>query len=546
MVTTLSNNSDLFAEFHLPEQNLKKLSFCSHKPKPFHDWLESLPLTQINHVSVVFYKLLPEINHLNINADQRLTLLNDLRPHIHLCIEGLANDFLKQSLNMTDNMTKIAAVAQALQRHLCDGYMLAIKALLQTTKRSTSDDAALSQATYYAIHGLGQLLYRCYQLYIPRPPAIWRKLNQLQQIAIDHQFNQLQIHDDLLVSRTSLSCEHAYTRLLVLACSNTNQLRQVDILHLYNALEQWSSMTSSPPITEDEHSIYWIDKASDNGPFYKTRYKGDSRDSLYTVNLQPLIDLLDTHQSQSENSNITEIPVQFRQSLIAHLLACWQEKQERRQPRRQSNIELEVCIGLKAAHQQLLQGRSFDEFLGKSNSPNIPTGFNRPTTESINYEDSSNGHFEDGTRANSIQVTATDISDDGYCLRWERDIPPQIKSGEMVLLRKQDCDRWYVGTIRWAQRLNRNTYVGVQILPGYAEASAASTTLDNGTTTPFFRTVILRGDNNASGDSLLTPAIPFALQQNIELHANDHCDKAKLTHLWLNSGTVSQYSYRSL
>ncbi|MFT6388666.1 MAG: hypothetical protein ACJAUP_002049, partial [Cellvibrionaceae bacterium] len=139
-----------------------------------------------------------------------------------------------------------------------------------------------------------------------------------------------------------------------------------------------------------------------------------------------------------------------------------------------------------------------------------------------------------------------DISDHGYCLRWSHIVPSQIKSGEVILLKKPGTNQWQVGAIRWVQRLNRHTYVGVQILDGFAQASAASTILKNGSETPFFRTVLLTDENSTEISSLITPTIPFAPQQKIQLQTENDYQQAKLHHLLLSSGSISQYSYKSL
>ncbi len=545
VVSTEPDNRDLFAEFQLPEQDLKRLTFCGSKPRQLQTWLDELPATQVKNISIVFYKLLPEINHLDINYGQRLGLMGILRPYAHRCIEGLADGFLKQPLSLSDNMTKIAAIAQALQRHLCDGYMLIIREILQSNNSGESLSARtsyeLSMALYYAIHGLGQLLYRSYQLYVPRPPMLWKKLNQLHELTIAYGLETNFIKDELLESRNGLSAQQAYYRTLILACSNTNQLRQADTHYLYNALEQWASMIDLHSVANDKSSFYWIDKESDEGPFYKTRYSGPASDSLCAINLQNLVDLISTHQISTSEKALSEIPIHFRQSLITHLHTCWTHENERAHPRKQVNIELDVCIGLKAAHQQLRNGIPFDTFLNNGNEPP------KSSLTMDGYTSVDHIHYESETQADSfMKVVATDISDKGYCLQWSRNVPPQVKAGEIILLKKPDDESWQVGAIRWAQRLNSNTYVGVQVLEGYAEPSAASTKMQDGQSTPFFRTVLLKDKQTAEIMSLITPTIPFAPQQNIELQAEGTCNQAQLVQLLLSSGSISQYSYRSL
>lgn len=555
--TGVSEYQNLFNEFQLPQQDAKKLSFCGAKPRQVQTWLNELAIVDNKQISILFYKLLPEVNHLDISAGQRLGLMSLLRPQVHHCIDTLAKDFLKQPLSMNENMNKIAAIAQALQRHLCDGYLLTIRQFLQEEKRSTANTEALSLAIYYAVHGLSQLLYRSYQLYVPRPPLLWKKLHQLFELTQRHQLENKIIPDNLLNKRTGLSIKQAYMRALILDCSHCNQLRQIDIEYLYHLLEEWSPMVNLVPARQGADFLYWIDLAANSGPLYQSRYpqsqnQGTPSDSLVALNLQALQSLLANHATTTHDNNIVEIPIHVRQSLLSHLNTCWNRELQRIHPRTQSNIELEVCVGLKAAHQQLLGNSSFNEFLQKhgcsdtQDTMNGLVGFNANQAHGLTSNQSTDRYSANELAQDFIPAVATDVSEQGYCLRWDQLVPPQIKAGEIILLREKGTLCWQAGAIRWTQRLNRHSYVGVQLLEGKAFASAASTTLDDGMATPFFRTVLLKDEERSDISSIITPIIPFAPQQQIQLQTDENCQKVRLHHLILSSGSISQYRYQTL
>jgi hypothetical protein len=534
---SIDNISEVFSEFLLPEQNLKQLTFCGHKPRQLQKWLEELPVTQTNHISVVLYKLLPEINHLEINGSQRIGLLGLLRPLVHTCVNGLADDFVKQSLSLSENTSKLAAIAQALQRHYCDGYLIAIKQLLETKKFSEQE---LSIAIYHAAYGLSQLLYRSYQLYIPRPPHLWKKLNLLYIIAKHYRLLKKAIPDPLLETKKSISCEHIYFRTLILACSNTNQLRQVDIQYLNRCLESWSSLVNFPKANTNDSHIYWLDLGSDEGPFYKSLHEGEIDEHIHAIDKQNLIDLLQSYNAHSEKSNpvIEEIPMHFRQSLITHLLTCWQKQLDRQQPRKEVNTDLEICIGLKAAHQHLLNGMSFSEFIPDDSH------LDQITLEG-NFSFNANMADTENEISPKYNVMATDISDNGYCLKWSDEVPPQVKSGELVLLREIGKEQWRMGTIRWAQRLNCHTYIGIQLMNGVVKATAVNTTLENGQLSPYFRAMLLKESGNDTKVTVITPTVPFEPLQQVKLYTEDKLEsEIKLKELLLSSGSISQFSFR--
>lgn len=543
VITPEVNPRALFAEFNLPQPTLKQLSIGSQRPRDLQMWLDGLPVIQTRQVSALLYKLLPDINHLDINGRQRLALMEVLRPFVNQCIERLAADFLKHPLSLSATTTKTAAIAQALQRHLCDGYLITAKQLAQGETLPDGDRPALALALYYSLHGLGQFLYRCYQLYVPPPPGVWKKLHQTYLAAKYFELGADAIPDSLLRSRKSLSCEQTYYRCLIMASSQTNQLRELDIGNLYHASEEWAAMVQLIPARKAEASLYWVNLEADSGPFYGFRHQGLPSSYLYGIDYQHLLDLLQSHKQQPENPGVIAIPTHIRQSLFQHLLTCWQEPLKRQFPRQPAHLELEICIGLKAAHDRLLHGRSFADFIGDDNNSDYN---NSDNGIEANF-DALDGLTTSGERADKPSpvepVIATDISDHGYCLQWTGPAPIPIKTGEIILLRTPGATDWQAGTVRWAQRLNHHTYIGVQVLAGYAEASAASTRLQNGTITPFLRTLLL---HSADSDdvSLLMPTIPFCVKQQVDLQQHQSRHEIELTHLLLSSSAINQYRYR--
>lgn len=518
---------DIFDEFDLPKQTQSELTLCSHKPRHLKALLESLPSTQNMHVSAVLYKLIPELNQLILNGSQRLELLKIIRPYVYNCTHGLTEHYLKHPLSLEENTTRVAAIGHSLQRRLCDGYMICAKQLL--TSGNIDVDTEFASALYYAIHGLGQLLFRCHQLYTLRPTNIWKKLHYLYLLAKEFNIEQEIITDPLLETQRIFSIEKAYFRILVLGCSNTNQLRQMDITILYRALEKWSALITLQTLdNKSESSIYMVDLTSDRGPSYLSK-NTSSPSSTFVIDFSKLIETLCDAPSTNIDENI--IPAHNRQTLLAHLLKTWKNQQQRTMDRISSNVMIEICVGLKSAHEKLITGTEFEEIFEQSRE--FPFG------------DASNTDKSDSTSSTIFSVSANDESREGYCLCWTEKIPPQIKAGEVLLLRKKGHTEWKIGTIRWAQRLNGNAYVGVQLLDGRLEAAAASTTLENGETTPFFRSVLLKPEYSDQKTNLLTPTIPFNSNQMIQLQLREGCQKAQLTQLLTSSGSVSLFNYRT-
>src|SRR5690554_5510397 len=89
----------LLNRLSLPPQDLPQLTFCEGcKEAQVRAWVKALPMTQINVISTLLYKAVPEIARLKTSPATRLAMLEMLRLPIQQCIQGLTRHFLNQPL----------------------------------------------------------------------------------------------------------------------------------------------------------------------------------------------------------------------------------------------------------------------------------------------------------------------------------------------------------------------------------------------------------------------------------------------------------------
>jgi len=549
MATTVSSDNTLFDEFRLPAQDLLRLSFCAPKAQHVKEWVESLHATRIGQTSVILYKTLPEVVRLKTSVEQRLSMLETMRPFVNQCIEGLTREFLHQPLILPEQQMKTAIIAQALQKYLNDGYMVVTRDLCLSRKKNTVKQQELATAIYRAVAGIGQLLLRSYQLYIPRLPEFWRQLHQLYQLAQELEVAKQSITDTQLKTRKAMSITHAYTRILMLDCSTPNQLRQTDITQLYQALEEWSTMvTLETTDPSNEHTLYWVDLLSDKGPFYKQRFRGEPGEHIKEINTNALLFMLNEEAPEDNTPPIETNQQPLRQSLLTHAIQSWQQLKRRQEDRQSAHQILETCAGLSAIHEQLLGKVSFETFLKSPGDNQETPSFGDFAMPLVDVEEEDDDDQKPKICINQISsATAIDSSGSGFCLKWENQIPSHVKVGELVGLREPQRHRWHIGIVRWVQRHQSSTYVGVQLLGKKATPYAASTTLPDGTNSPYFRALLLTDSPHSSSTySLVTPSVPFEVNQKIRLRQNGEQTRAHLTRRLIASGAISQFTYREI
>jgi hypothetical protein len=102
------------------------LSFCDASPRDLKKWVDGLPKANIGETARQLYQALVELNQLKTPSENRLQLLEILRPEIYFVCKQLEKHFLNQAIVLDERPRKVANLCQALQNHLAIGYWLQI------------------------------------------------------------------------------------------------------------------------------------------------------------------------------------------------------------------------------------------------------------------------------------------------------------------------------------------------------------------------------------------------------------------------------------
>ena len=126
-------NSHLMLRVTTPDK--QSLSFCNASPRDLKTWIAGLPKANIGETARQLYQALVELNQLLTPADNRLQLLELLRPEVHFVCQQLERHFLNQAIVLDERPRKVANLCQALQNHLAIGYKLIVTRLASQDNR---------------------------------------------------------------------------------------------------------------------------------------------------------------------------------------------------------------------------------------------------------------------------------------------------------------------------------------------------------------------------------------------------------------------------
>jgi len=593
-MTKLQPIKQLIEQLNVPVQDLAQLSFCDgSREASVKAWVRSLPLTQIQFVSGLLYQALPDVGRYQTAPANRIQILEILRNPTLQSIEGLTQSFLHQPLILPGPAVKTATVAQALQKHMINGYLVAIRDLC--SQPATNNTELLTLAIHRAITGLSLLLLRYYQLYVPISGQLWTELHSLYQLALHVGVTENAVVDDYPHLQNCRTITLAYVRALLLACSRPNQLRQEEIASTFEALNDLSALGELQDTQIGNHdNLFAVALNSNRPPQYRSRFNADENLlllELNTVNIcRKLTDInTSTNAESSENSGLRN-ELNLTSSLTLHLIQAWNLLAQRNFERQQSQGTLDVAVGLTNIHYHIAGEVIFTHFLNRT------TGFQ--SSDSINsifqkrgvqLKDTDKRKSKDDPWDDAFDITGTslagktvatggiesaikkqeetafknahpiyhvpliDSSPGGYCIEWRNEIPNQVKAGELLGLRDPLRNRWSLGVVRWANQTKGATQLGIQILAAHVTPVGLAIIHKTGDSSEYLRALEippLKAINQPA--TLITNAISFREYSKVRIYQRKNNESEgeqnniQLTRRLFATGSFSQFTYREL
>ncbi|GGY80722.1 hypothetical protein GCM10011613_27220 [Cellvibrio zantedeschiae] len=593
-MTELQPIKQLLEQLNVPVQDLAQLSFCDgSRETSVKAWVRSLPLTQVQFVSGLLYQALPDVGRYQTTPANRIQILEILRSPTLQSIEGLTQSFLNQPLILPDPAVKTATIAQALQKHMINGYLVAIRDLCN---QPTPNTELLELAIHRAITGLSLLLLRYYQLYVPISGQLWTELHSLYQIAMHLGITENLVVDDYAHLQHCRTITLAYVRALLLACSRPNQLRQEEIASTFEALNNLSALAELQDSQAGNHdNLFAVAINSNRPPLYRSRFSADDDTLLLELNTsqicRKLTEINTSANSESAEGSGLRNELHLTSALTLHLIQAWNLLAQRNFERQQSQGALDVAVGLTNIHYHLAGETIFTHFLNRTTGGvqsmdslgsifqkrgvKLKDGEKNKTTEdpwdsafdikgtslagktvatdSIEFaiKKREQTAFKDAHPV--YHVPLIDSSPGGYCIEWRNEIPNQVKAGELLGLRDPARNRWSLGVVRWANQTKGATQLGIQILSAHATPVGLAIIHKTGDSSEFLRALeipALKAINQPA--TLITNAVSFReyakarIYQRKNNESTGEQNSIQLTRRLFATGSFSQFTYREL
>ncbi|PXX89749.1 GTPase [Marinobacter vulgaris] len=564
-------------ELRVPEQKTASLSFCQTSPKAFRDWINQLPMANIGEASRQLYHAIIELNHLFIAPQQRLQLLELIRPKIHFVSSELSRHYLGMAVALPEKQRKIANLSQALQLHAASGYKLCVLELLDNGG-AEKNRKAVATAIHRAISELAATIVRSHQLYCPSPAQSWLECHRLFRFAHRNKLSGLSVNDETLSHRHASTVEDSYKRILLLGCARPNQLRQSELAQVYDLFENWTHLASCGPETDND-SLFVVNMERDTAPVYRSLLEQKPGNDSYNFDTRALSEqitesLHTRQQNKDHKASSLELPSRVSDTLLTHLSQALGILAKRNFNRITSQGTLEMCVGLTAAHYFVAGGKTFNEFVS-GNDNGTPDRDNQFLMPSRRREDAWAGAHDAGQGDEPLHPAGTPInyrngigtapdsehdrrrprshhallintSPGGYCVAWETNVPASLQAGEILGVREQSNHPWSIAVVRWIRQVrNQGTQVGVELLAPSAAPCGVQLIQKVGNSSEYLRGLLLPEISVVNkAATLITPRLPFQSGSRISLLHDGREDQGTLSRRISATGSISQFELK--
>jgi hypothetical protein len=556
----------------VPTPHKHSLSFCDANPRDLKHWIAGLPKANIGETARQLYQALVELNQLQTASDNRLRMLELLRPEVYFVCKHLERHFLNQAIVLDERPRKVANLCQALQNHLAIGYKLIVARLAAQPQREHNQ--LLSIALQRATHSLCAPLIRASQLYCPVPEGLWLELHQLYQIARGRNLEKLLTRDPLARHTRGLSTEQSYLVALLLGCARCNQMRQNAIARLAEVLESWSTLVTLQP-GDAPSSLFAVAPQLDGPPRYISLFQPNELHNALGIDPQPLVDAIKEHMLLPPE-NLAQsrllVPEGFSLDMLQHLAAAWGDISERTFQRTHGQGEMNLCIGMSALHFFLANQRPFNEILQlpAETSTAVFKAGGAPDVWAAAFDAEKNGDWRDGLPLEEIEyrkpteqappagpsgsesyptyaLPIVNHSPGGYCLSWPKDVPSQLQAGELLGLQDSPEQGWSVAVVRWIRQVRGGgTQMGIELIAPHAQPCGLQLLRKDERNSQYLRTLLLPEISAISRPAtLITPRLPFQEGNKVMINLNGTERRAVLSRRQTSTGSFNQFEYRS-
>ena len=347
-------------KLQVPRQDPSRTVSIDIRSKGLKQWMDSLPLANINETVNQLLPVLKEVNRCQVELSLRHDFLLHVQPLILELVKVIKKRYMSASFPLSPRVLINVDTVRELHREMAYAHKLIIIELSHRgCGEEEEEDITLKNSLYCAIRHLSRILLESYIVYESEPQTVWSELHLLYQFT---EKNPSLFTKEVRTNEKKWTNPiiDAYKRIVLLALTNPYQLMQGEVNRIDYHLQTWSSNTSIHKSGKKDSLVgtFVIDLAADAPP----RCVISSMKSFRPIDAR-IIDahnLLGKVKQQIEKlsepirskgkKNITMLGRRQRRDMFLRLENTWNIRPERMSSRTTNLSKVIMSTGLSAGH----------------------------------------------------------------------------------------------------------------------------------------------------------------------------------------------------
>ena len=553
----------------LPVLNLPLLS--SKRPKPyikpkkFRQWLNGLPVGNVQKSSQIVLQQLKILNQSRYPYSERSQLLDELRPTIRQLLLTLKQTLHQAKHPLSDENNLIAQLIQDLLSEIAHGYKLIASDLMEKNSRKENDNLLLRESIYLSIQYLARSIVESYLIYSAPQYDIWRELHQLYRYAEYENIQNEGIDDPYpdYALPIQYTIDLVYKRIVLLSLSAPYHLMQNEAEDIYYLVSAWTSVCEIQEL-EKKHisNQYGVDFATDMSPRYiPDNLEWEPVDGR-VIDINEVKARLTNHTTRIlrlnvESDELTDddsprsLKERQQRDMLLRLTDAWHSKLTRGTHREDRGAKLRMALGLNACHFYCSNKAAFtpemDELRLISSSENKQaTVFANIYREALHKDriHENNAYPISPWQQHNISHTGLALSCGDSCNNMN------IKVGEVVsyLFESKTGLRWKIGIIRWVHiNKENNIDMGIMNLSHSAVPIAIKAVKGLGKGTDYFRSLLVPKQVSIRQlRSVIVPSMLYDIGTVLSVNMKTKLFYIKLSKLIISTGNITMFEFEAL
>lgn len=533
-------------QLNLPEQRF--IPGVDTRPAPLRSWLKALPYVETHKTCAQILERLHDINHQRIPAKQRLELLAAFRDSY-----DRLHDMLRDQARQQDPLTNPQALhlLTELTEQMGYGYKYAVRDAMDEGQR-WGKSKQVAEATNYAQHYLALYLLCLYQTYQPVPDLAWRELGDLVRFAESQTLTATR-DGRFPYSSGELDAVGAYRQLALLRLADPYRLPNGLIWEAYGYLARKTTQiglhkTFDGALPAGVFGILLDHEPRESVPAPNSGVERaawrclDARELLdgAQVDLDRIVNGTHPHRVGFSNHLTNTDAIQ----LLGRMVGQWTHSYQRKSPRFNASVQVELSPGLDAAYYFLNNCVAFDAntYAPPEDEDSIDFSVTGLRSGRVNEQD-----------YRLVSCTTRNRGGGGISLKLGRHEGLSLRVGQLLLINAPGMQAsetppattdWLIGVVRWLVNHNgKDMEVGIQYVARHCTPAVVRPT--SGQLRTFMPALKneLTLPNGQRLDVLIAPKGVYRSKGMLELQQRGQTKQIQCNHLLESGNSFERFSF---